>query len=89
MNKYSSTYRRNALLPIKFQVRPEAFVDYCHGNDNWVTGFGTWFHVYAKTCIHKNDGNPPGMDSRADSTIEYGDNLKSGSASQKWASCAR
>ena len=89
MYKYSLTYMRNALLTIKFQELPGAFVNYCHTNGGLVAKVGTWFQVYAKTCIQENDGNPPGMDSRADRTIEYGDHLKSGSASQKWASCAR
>ena len=54
MYKYSSTYRRNALLPIKFQVCPEAFVDYCHTLGGCVARVGTWFQVYTKTCIQTN-----------------------------------
>ena len=51
MNKYSATYMRNALLTIKFQKLPGAFVNYCHTNGELVAKVGTWFQVYAKTCI--------------------------------------
>ena len=56
MNKYSWHSGRNALLPIKFQVRPWAFVNYCHTNGSAVAGNGTWFQVYAETCIQMNNG---------------------------------
>ena len=51
MYKYSRPCKRNALLPIKFHCSAWAFVDNPHTNDIRVTGFGTWFHIYAKTCI--------------------------------------
>ena len=54
MNKYSYDYQRNALLPIKFQKPPRAFVDYCHINAGYVAQSGTWFHIYTKTCIQEN-----------------------------------
>ena len=54
MHKYSSTYKRNALLPIKFRPPQGAFVDYCHTNGGCVAQVGTWFQVYTKTCIQTN-----------------------------------
>ena len=54
MHKYSCDNQRNALLPIKFQVAPKAFVDYCHTNGGYVARDGTWFQDYAKTCIQTN-----------------------------------
>ena len=54
MHKYSQPYRRNAFLPIKFRLAPGSFVDYPYTNDKQVTRIGTWFHVYAKTCIQGN-----------------------------------
>ena len=54
MHKYSCVYERNALLPIKFQKTPKAFVDYCHTFGGYVARLGTWFQDYAKTCIQVN-----------------------------------
>ena len=51
MHKYSSTCRRNALLPIKLHRKTGAFVDFPNGSIKEVTRFGTWFQFYAGTCI--------------------------------------
>ena len=41
-------------MPIKFRLMAGSFVDYPYTNDKQVTRIGTWFHVYAKTCIQEN-----------------------------------